>query len=388
MPIVCGVKFRGRGKVYYFSPGSIENLQENDYVVVQTVRGNELGRVVAPHLQVGDDEIVGELKPVLRQATTADLLDWWHYRRKEAEAVAICREQVDKFHLPMKMVSAEYNYDGARLTFFFTSEQRVDFRELVRELARVFKTRIELRRIGVRDEAKIVGGLGRCGRPVCCATWLTGFCPVSIRMAKQQNLPLSPMEISGLCGRLLCCLGYENDFYQEVKGRFPKVGKMISTPCGTAKVIRVSVLKETVKVLLEDGSTLELTAEQLASEAPISPKYGALVLGDAQRGGQGSSASSHPPTGSGFSKPGGRSQSRGQPRPRDERDRKTRTDSPKSRGRWSRASGRSRVSSRQRAKRADQAGEATPRADRPRGSSRRSRRHSPRQERGKGREPA
>jgi len=384
MPIVCGVKFRGRGKVYFFSPGSIENLEANDYVVVQTVRGRELGRVAAPYFQVGDDEIVGVLKPILRQATAADLLDAWYYRSKEAEAVATCKEQAGKFHLPMKIVSAEYNYDGARLTFFFTSEQRVDFRELVRELARVFKTRIELRQIGVRDEAKIIGGLGRCGRPVCCATWLTGFCPVSIRMAKQQNLPLSPMEISGLCGRLLCCLGYENDFYKEVKGRFPKVGKVISTPCGTAKVIRVSVLKETATVLLGDGSTVDLTAEQLAGKAPIGPRYGVAALSEAQPRGQGNSALPYPPRGSGSSNARGQSESRGRPRQRDRQDRKTRSDSPKSRG------GRSRSPSwqRTRQKRKGQAGEAMPRTDRSSGSSRRSRRHSSRQQGGKGRKPA
>lgn len=272
MPIVCGVKFRGSGKVYYFSPGDIEDLTVNDHVVVETVRGKELGQVAMPRRQVGDGEIVGELKPILRHATTADLLDSWRFRRQEAEAVAECGEQIARLSLPMRIVSAEYNYDGSRLTFFFTSDQRVDFRELVRALARVFKTRIELRQIGVRDEAKIVGGLGKCGRPVCCATWLTGFCPVSIRMAKQQDLPLSPMEISGLCGRLLCCLGYENDYYREVKERLPKVGRTITTPYGTGKVIRVSVVAESVIVLLEDGSTVEVTAEQLAARAQSVPE--------------------------------------------------------------------------------------------------------------------
>jgi len=283
MPLVCGVKFRGTGKVYYFSPGDIEDLQVNDYVVVETVRGRELGRVTMANRQVGDGEIVGELKPILRHATTADLLDACRFRRRESEAIPLCEEQVARFGLPMKIVSAEYNYDGARLTFLFTSEQRVDFRGLVRELARTFRTRIELRQIGVRDEAKIVGGMGKCGRPICCATWLTGFCPVSIRAAKQQNLPLSPMEISGLCGRLLCCLAYENHYYKEVAGRFPKVGRRIETPCGSGKVVRVSVLTETVTVLLEDGSTVELTAEQLSGKAPITPERGPGAAGKAKR---------------------------------------------------------------------------------------------------------
>ena len=272
MPIVCGVKFRGVGKVYYFLPGEVQVLQVNDQVIVETARGMEMGRVVMPPREVDQSEIVGELKPILRRATPADLLDAQSFRQQEPEAARKCRELVAKFNLPMKVVGAEYNYDGTRLTFFFTAEQRVDFRELVRELAHIFRTRIELRQIGVRDEAKILGGIGKCGRPLCCATWLTEFCPVSIRMAKYQDLPLSPMEISGLCGRLLCCLDYENDYYQEVKGRFPKVGKTIETPLGPGKVVKVSVLKETVSVLLEDGSTAEFTADQLAGSSTAEPE--------------------------------------------------------------------------------------------------------------------
>ena len=269
MPIVCGVRFRGTGKIYYFAPGDLSDLRVGDHVIVETARGREMGQVAAEIHEVDDTEIVGQLKPIVRPATTSDLLDAQRYQRQEAEAIEKCKEQVERFGLPMKMVSAEYSYDGSRLTFFFTSEQRVDFRELVRELARIFRVRIELRQIGVRDEAKSVGGIGKCGRPICCATWLNDFCPVSIRMAKQQDLPLSPMEISGLCGRLLCCLGYENDFYQSVKGRFPKVGKVVATPLGQAKVIGVSVLRETVSLLFEDGSTAELTADKLAGRVPI-----------------------------------------------------------------------------------------------------------------------
>jgi cell fate regulator YaaT (PSP1 superfamily) len=269
MPIVCGVKFRGTGKVYYFSPGAVQHLEVHDHVIVETARGKEMGQVTQPIHEVPEAQVVGELKPILRRATSVDLLDAQRYCRQEAEALTACREQVLKAGLPMKMVSAEYNFDGTRLTFCFSSEQRIDFRDLVRDLARVFKTRIELRQIGVRDEAKIMGGMGKCGRPLCCATWLTEFYPVSIRMAKQQDLPLSPMEISGCCGRLLCCLGYENDWYQEVKGRFPKVGKTVTSPAGIGKVLKVSALRETVSILLEDGSTVELTAEQLAGTAPL-----------------------------------------------------------------------------------------------------------------------
>jgi cell fate regulator YaaT (PSP1 superfamily) len=269
MPIVCGVKCRGSGKVYYFAPGDLGDLQIGDHVIVETARGREMGQIASGIHEVSDADIVGQLKPVVRTVTTSDLLDAQRYQRQEAEAIEKCKEQVTRYNLPMKMVNAEYSYDGSRLTFFFTSEQRVDFRELVRELARIFRVRIELRQIGVRDEAKAVGGIGKCGRPLCCATWLNEFCPVSIRMAKQQDLPLSPMEISGLCGRLLCCLGYENDYYQSVKGQFPKVGKMVSTPMGPAKVTGVSVLREKVELLFEDGSAAELTADELAGRVPI-----------------------------------------------------------------------------------------------------------------------
>ena len=269
MPRVCSVRFRGTRKCYYFAPGETTDLKEQDRVIVETARGREMGEVVHPSLDIPEDAVVGQLKPVLRRATTADLLDAQRYRRQEQEALQRCREEVARLNLPMKVVHAEYSYDGLRLTFSFTSEQRVDFRDLVRELAHIFKTRIELRQIGVRDEAKIIGGVGKCGQPLCCATWLDEFYPVSIRMAKQQDLPLSPMEISGVCGRLLCCLGYENDFYQEVKSRFPKVGKNIETPLGVGKVVKVCVLTETVQVLFEDGSTASFTADQLAGREPL-----------------------------------------------------------------------------------------------------------------------
>ncbi|MBN1400648.1 MAG: stage 0 sporulation family protein, partial [Anaerolineae bacterium] len=272
MPRVCGVKFRGIGKVYYFAPPDGEELIADDLVVVETSRGRELAQIASPAHEVSEDEVVGELKPILRRASSLDLLEMERYGYQADAAVEQCREEVDRAQLPMKIVGAEYSYDGSRLTFFFTAEQRVDFRELVRKLARIFKTRIELRQIGVRDEAKIIGGFGKCGRPLCCATWLTHFSPVSIRMAKQQDLPLSPMEISGTCGRLLCCLAYENNYYGQVKGCFPRVGRVIDTPAGRAKVIKVSVLRETVDLLLEDGSTIELSAAQLAGEEPFEDK--------------------------------------------------------------------------------------------------------------------
>lgn len=269
MPIVCGVKFRGTGKVYFFSPDGFSDIEKGDPVIVETSRGRELGHVIQPTHEVEEDKIVGELKPILRRATTLDLLDAQRNARHESEAAERCREEIARFKLAMKIVGAEFNYDGTRLTFLFTSEKRVDFRDLVRELARIFKTRIELRQIGVRDEAKLLGGIAKCGRELCCSTWLPGFSPVSIRMAKQQNLPLSPMEISGLCGRLLCCLRYENEHYREVRKRLPRVGKTIDTPLGSAKVVRVSVIRETAALLLQDGSIVELSQEQLSGDAPV-----------------------------------------------------------------------------------------------------------------------
>lgn len=269
MPNVVSIKFRGSYKVYYFSPGGVQGLLVNDQVIVETARGREMAQVVSPSLDVDPSAVVGEIKPVIRRATITDLLDAQNFRQMEEEACTRCKEQVSKLSLSMKIVSAEYSYDGSNLTFFFTSELRVDFRDLVRELARIFRTRIELRQIGVRDEAKSIGGVGKCGRPLCCSTWLPEFCPVSIRMAKQQDLPLSPMEISGCCGRLLCCLAYENDQYTEIKARFPKVGKMVEVSCGPVKILKVDALSEMATVILEDGTIRQLTAEQLAGEAPL-----------------------------------------------------------------------------------------------------------------------
>ncbi len=263
MPLACGVRFRDSGKVYDFSPGSVEDIRVDDYVLVETSRGEEMGQVVAPPREITSEEIVGELKPILRKATVLDLLEAERLRKDEDNAVETCQDEADKLDLDMKVVGAEYSYDGSRLTFFFTADDRVDFRQLVRNLARIFRTRIELRQIGVRDEAKMLGGLGPCGRCLCCHQWLTDFSPVSIRMAKRQDLPLSPMEISGICGRLRCCLLYENEFYKSIKKRLPRRGRMVDTPYGRAKVLRVSVPKETVSVELEDGSRMELTVEDL-----------------------------------------------------------------------------------------------------------------------------
>jgi cell fate regulator YaaT (PSP1 superfamily) len=270
MPLVIGVRFNPASKVYYFAPTGFEDIGTGEHVVVETARGEEVGKIIIPPTEVSREEIVGKLKRVIRRASAIDLMQMAYYRFKEEDAVERCREKVQEHRLPMKIVRAEYNYDGSRLVFFFAAEKRVDFRQLVQDLARSFKARIELRQIGVRDEAKLIGGLGRCGRMLCCATWLTEFNPVSIKMAKQQDLPLSPMEISGLCGRLLCCLAYENQYYVEAKGKLPKRGKVIDTPHGPGKVIQVNPIKETVQVELESQVTLEVSREEL--EAPPKPQ--------------------------------------------------------------------------------------------------------------------
>jgi cell fate regulator YaaT (PSP1 superfamily) len=274
MPVVCGIRFRGGGKVYYFTPKDDLELETDDPVIVETARGLEMGHVVFPRREVPKSEIVGELRPVLRKPHTDELLDAVRYQHKEQAALATCRERADQLGLPMKIVWAEYSYDGSRLTFFFAAEQRVDFRDLVRDLAKTFRTRIDLRQIGVRDEAKLIGGIGKCGRPLCCSTWLTGFSPISIRMAKNQDLPLSPSEISGQCGRLLCCLRYEDDHYRTVKKGFPKEGRTVETDLGPARVVRIDVLQEEAQVRLEDGTRLSLTAGQLRGEEPIAPPVG------------------------------------------------------------------------------------------------------------------
>lgn len=263
MANVIGVRFKPATKMYYFAPNGFDDLERGEYVIVETTRGREVGCVTQPLREVPDDKVVGQLKNIIGRATAWDMLRMKSFRAKGPEALERCRQKVAEYGLPMKLVRAEYNYDGSRLVFFFTSEKRVDFRELVRDLARTFRARIELRQIGVRDEAKLIGGVGCCGRTQCCASWLNDFHPVSIKMAKQQNLPLSPMEISGVCGRLLCCLSYENDFYCEAKKKLPKRGGQVATEHGPGKVTNVNVLKNTVTVLLENEVTVEVPVDEL-----------------------------------------------------------------------------------------------------------------------------
>jgi len=265
MAEIVGVRFKRAGKVYYFNPAGID-LEVNDYVVVKTSRGPELGRVVISPKQVLANEVTTPLKSILRKAKAEDIEHAQEFGSKEQEALAECGKLIAKLGLPMKLLFAEYNLDGSRLTFLFSADERVDFRELVRELTNHFKVRVELRQVGPRDEAKLIGGFGRCGRPLCCMSFLSEFAPVSIRMAKEQDLPLNPMKKSGVCGRLLCCLVYESEQYHTMKENLPKEGQRVSTAMGLAKVVGGNPLKETIIAELESGATVELPLSKVTIE--------------------------------------------------------------------------------------------------------------------------
>ena len=265
MAEIVGIRFKTTGKIYHFDPAGVE-LMKGDPVVVNTARGEELGRVVIAPRQVPDEEIKEPLKPVTRKAGEKDLNMECELMAKKAETLAECSKLVARFGLPMKPISVEYSFDGSRATIFFCAEERIDFRELVRDLARKLKMRIELRQIGPRDETKLVGGYGCCGRLLCCASFLTEFNPVSIKMAKEQNLPLNPMKISGVCGRLLCCLVYEQELYHEMKKRLPRVGQRVTTASGDGRVMSTNPLKETVTVELENKATSELPLGEIKFE--------------------------------------------------------------------------------------------------------------------------
>ncbi|MBL7061398.1 MAG: stage 0 sporulation family protein [Dehalococcoidia bacterium] len=262
MPEIAGVRFHQAGKVYYFDAADIP-LEVNDNVVVETSRGHELGKVVISPKQVIFSEITEPLKPVIRKAQAEDIEKAQQQQKRATNAIAKCRELVEKLKLPMKPISAQYNLDRSHLTIFFSAEKRVDFRELARELSRDLKTRVELRQVGARDEAKLIGGLGKCGFPLCCTTFLSEFEPVSIKMAKEQDIALNPMKTSGVCGRLLCCLNYEYEQYRAMKEKMPSLRQEVSTALGKAKVVSCNPLKETVTVELETGVTVELPLSQI-----------------------------------------------------------------------------------------------------------------------------
>ena len=247
MATVIGVRFKKAGKVYYFDPVDVWPRPGSN-VVVETARGIEFGEVVTGAREVSDEQLVTPLKKVVRIATEEDEHRAEYNAQREKEAFSVCQEKIAKHKLDMKLVSVEYTFDNSKIIFYFTANGRVDFRELVKDLAGVFKMRIELRQIGVRDEAKMLGGLGSCGRSICCGTFLGDFQPVSIKMAKEQNLSLNPTKISGQCGRLMCCLKYEQDYYEATLKRLPKVGKDIMTPDGAGVVTEINPIREKVKV--------------------------------------------------------------------------------------------------------------------------------------------
>ncbi len=273
MAEIVGIRFKRLGRVYYFDPAGID-LEVNDYVIVKTTRGLELGQVVIAPKQVLTSEVTEPLKPVMRKAEDEDIARAHELESKEGEALTECGKLIAKLNLPMKLISAEYNLDGNHLTFLFTASERVDFRELIRELTKRFKVRVELRQIGPRDEAKLVGGFGRCGRPLCCMSFLSEFAPVSIRMAKEQDLPLNPMKISGVCGRLLCCLAYESEQYHVMKEKLPKEGQRVFTPMGVAYVVGGNPLKETVLVELESQARVELPLAEVTIKDEHPPQQG------------------------------------------------------------------------------------------------------------------
>ena len=259
MTKVVGVRFREAGKVYYFAPGELD-IKRDEHVIVETARGLEYGTVVLGVTEVEDEKIIPPLKSVIRVATKADDEREATNRRKEKEALPICKEKIEKRNLPMKLINAEYTFDNNKILFYYFSDGRVDFRELVKDLAAVFHTRIEMRQVGVRDEAKLRGGIGICGRPLCCNTYMADFQPVSIKMAKEQNLSLNATKISGVCGRLMCCLKNEEETYEELNRNLPNVGDEVTINAENRKGIvnSVNVLRQLVKVIVEENDEKEL----------------------------------------------------------------------------------------------------------------------------------
>ena len=267
MTTVVGVKFKEAGKLYYFSPGE-NQVEVGDNVIVETARGLEFGKVTLGATEVKESDLVAPLKSIIRKANEKDRKKHEENLAKKEEAMRLCQEKVDAHKLEMKLIDVEYTFDNSKVVFYFTADGRVDFRELVKDLAAVFRMRIELRQIGVRDEAKMLGGVGNCGRGLCCSTWLSDFEPVSIKMAKVQNLSLNPSKISGICGRLMCCLKFENDVYTHMKKGMPSVGERIRTPDGMAVVTDVNILENIIKtrLVLEEASKSSDREEKLSTE--------------------------------------------------------------------------------------------------------------------------
>jgi cell fate regulator YaaT (PSP1 superfamily) len=263
MEQLVGVRFHEAGKIYYFASAGYEQLEVGEYVVVETSRGQELARVVIAPGQVLNAELTEPLKPITRVAFDEDLEQAERLRKKAESATDIARQKARRMSLPMKVVSGSYDLDGARLTLLFTSEGRIDFRDLIREVSDSVGSEVQLRQVGPRDQAKVVGGYGRCGRRLCCTSWLVAFPAISIKMAKEQDLPLNPSKISGQCGRLLCCLSYENDMYRKVRQALPRPGTYVSTPTGNARILSVNVPRETVTLQMETMQIVDLSIEEM-----------------------------------------------------------------------------------------------------------------------------
>ncbi len=273
MTKVIGVRFRRAGKIYFFAPGRFTNIEVGQHVIVETARGVEYGHVVLGEREVEDNSVIQPLKAVIRIATPEDDEREMRNRQKEKEAFNICLEKIKKHNLDMKLIQVEYTFDNNKVLFYFTAEGRIDFRELVKDLAAVFKTRIELRQVGVRDEAKIMGGIGVCGRPLCCATYLPEFIPVSIKMAKEQNLSLNPTKISGVCGRLMCCLKNEEEAYEHLNSKLPSVGDIVTTVDNCkGEVSSVNVLRQRVKITITLDNDEKEIREYSVDEIKFKPK--------------------------------------------------------------------------------------------------------------------
>ncbi|WDC85079.1 stage 0 sporulation family protein [Caloramator sp. mosi_1] len=272
MVTVVGIRFKRAGKIYYFDPDGLD-INKGDYAIVETARGIEFGEVVIGKKDVTEDEIVAPLKKVIRVATEEDKLKNLQNKAKEEDAFQICLKKIQEHGLPMKLIDVEYTFDNNKVIFYFVADGRIDFRELVKDLAAIFRTRIELRQIGVRDESKMVGGLGPCGRPMCCATFLGEFEPVSIKMAKEQNLSLNPSKISGVCGRLMCCLNYEQETYEGIRKITPVVGSIVKTPDGEGEVIENSIVRESVKVKLKTPEDIEIKTYSVHNVELIEGEY-------------------------------------------------------------------------------------------------------------------
>ena len=269
---IIGVRFRNVGKIYYFNPKSFQ-MKPGDHVIVETARGVEYGTVVLGPKEVDDRQVVQPLKDVIRMATQKDDAKEESNRKKEKEAYQVCVKKIRAHQLEMKLIDVEYTFDNNKILFYFTADGRIDFRELVKDLAAIFKTRIELRQIGVRDETKILGGIGICGRPLCCHTYLSEFAPVSIKMAKEQNLSLNPTKISGVCGRLMCCLKHEQDTYEYLNEKLPNVGDFVRTTDGNkGEVLSVSVLRQKVRIVVTDKDDNKEVMEYPVSELKFKPK--------------------------------------------------------------------------------------------------------------------